>query len=130
MDVVDDDQRPFHSHRELELVSGDPRLIIHDLRLARVYPELERASDDERGTERESTDYRVAVPNGIAAAIIWIGMIAAGCWLSALGDGDRSLKRKIGLQGLGRVLILAAAPVAVVGSYRITHDDYSPGFGL
>src|SRR5205814_1351637 len=50
MDVVDDDQRPFHMHRELELVSGDPRLIIHDLRLA-----PESANDDERGTEREST---------------------------------------------------------------------------
>lgn len=68
--------------------------------------------------------YRIAVENGIATVAICFGLFACGCWLCALGDADCSPKHKIGLQGLGLILLIAAGPVAIVGGYRITHSDW------
>jgi hypothetical protein len=101
-------------------VAGNFGLLVHDCRLSGIDAILESADNHQHCTEGETSYHRIAVKNGIAAAVIGLSFVVAGCRLCAWGNANCSLKRKISLEGLGLLLIVAVGPVA---TWRITVVD-------
>jgi len=106
--------------QKLILISNQLSLSLHDFSLSRVDAELQQSYNDQSYPDKDTGDNGKPIQEGLIRGAICIFI------LGIAGDLDHygSMKRKVCLQGLGLVLILAAPIVAIIGGYRIVHGDY------